>query len=260
MEKDKYFSVKQYPDDNNPHDIYFAVCDNAEEFPDHIIDLKSDFEQFISIIKAVFRNDPSLFDTYYNRVYSLADLAFNSPKDQCVIAQKSLDKLKNEVVVDVGSRIRSQLLFDFFKYACFPFFISVLVVFFGDKFLSIVNGFVGTAEGTYFFGKLGLVAIGSLIGGWLSIATATRTIGYPDIIPILNNQKGILARVLFIMTFGVSLAIIMISGVLTINLGGLDSNLITSNSSVALSFGFIIGFSDKIFVEKFEAKLTKVKL
>jgi hypothetical protein len=260
MAKDEYFSVKPYPESGSPNDIYFGVCDNAEDFPDHIIDLKSDFEQFISVIKTVFKNDSSLFDGYYNRVFSLADLAFNSPRDQSVIAQKSLDKLKNEVVVDVGPLIRSQLLFNFVKCAFLPFIISILIVFLGDKFLSFIYGLVGTPEGFYFLGNLGLVAIGSMVGGWLSIATATRTISYPDIIPILNNHKGILVRILFIVTLGVSLAILMISGILTINLGGLNSDLITSNSSVALSFGFIIGFADKIFVEKFEAKLIKAKL
>jgi len=62
------------------------------------------------------------------------------------------------------------------------------------------------------------------------------------------------------MTFGVSFAVIIISGVLKINLGGLDSTQITNNSAIALSFGLIIGFAEKIFVEKFEAKLSRIKL
>jgi hypothetical protein len=259
MTINKYFSVSKHPNDEKPSDIYFGVNEENDKFPEHIIELKNDFEQFIIIITSVFKNDVDLFNSYYSRVYSLADLAFNSTKDQSVLAQKSLDKLKNEIVVAIGPRIRSQFLFDFCKHASIPFIMSILVVFFGDKLLALANG-VGIAEGTYFLGKLGLVAIGALVGGWLSIATATRTIAFNDIIPIINNRMGILARVLFIMTFGVSFAVIMISGVLKINLGGLDSTQITNNSAIALSFGLIIGFAEKIFVEKFEAKLSRIKL
>lgn len=262
MSKTQYFSVTKHPDDNNANDIYFGVRDedNEIDFPEKILNLKNDIEKFISTIQSVFKDDSDLFNKYYQRVFSLADLAFNSSKDQSKIAQDSLDKLKNEIIIEVGPGIRNLLLFNFLKLSLIPLLISILIVFIGDQIVAFLYGLLGDREGNYYISKLGLISIGAISGGWISMATSTFSFNYNDISRFLNNNKEILSRILFIIIFSICISIVMISGVLTINIGGLDSTNIVNSSSVALAFGFLIGLSDKIFIQKLTTKINKMEI
>ncbi|ENO3979099.1 hypothetical protein ACBI01_003286 [Aeromonas veronii] len=255
----RYFDVQKVKNEGGLGDIYFSVIDSVDDFPEHVMDFKDDIENFISAIQILYCDSTSkkLYDKYYESLFTIADLAFNSPTEKVKLAERSLSKLKNEITNDAGQSIRSQLLIDYLKTSVIPVIIMSTLVLFGDPVISWIFNLVGKSSGQFYISSLGLVSIAAMAGGWLSTATATRNLGYADILPVLNNHKGIIVRLIFINIFSLFISILMISGFLTINLGGLDSKNIVNDYTVALAFGFVLGFSEKVFIDKVESKLSK---
>lgn len=259
---DKYFIVTRVENDNGIPDIFFGASDDIDEFPEDVLSLKDDFEQFVYLIQQVFfvSKEKNLYHIYYNKVYSLADLAFNGAKNQISLSQRSLDKLKNELATDLAPKIRSKLLIDYLKCSVIPFLIALLTAFFGDKLLFCIYGTDNSSIDKYYLSSFALIAIGAIVGGWLSMAATTRSIAYVDVQSVINNQRGVLIRLLFITAFSIFVAILMVTGGINITLGGLNSSEITSKPIVAITFGFIIGFLDNFFVEKFESQVKKLDI
>jgi hypothetical protein len=256
----RYFDVQKVINEGGVGDIYFSVIDSVDDFPEHVMDFKDEIEHFISVIQILYSDSASkeLYDRYYDRLFTMADLAFNSPTEKVKLAERSLSKLKNEITNDAGQSIRSHLLLDYLKASILPVVVMFLLVLFGDPIVSWVLNSIGKSGGQFYISNLGLVSIAAMAGGWLSTATATRNLGYTDILPVLNNHKGIILRLIFINIFSLFVSILMISGFLTINLGGLDSKNIVNDYTVALAFGFLLGFSEKVFIDKVESKLSKI--
>lgn len=256
----RYFDVQKIKNEGGVDDIYFSVIDSVEDFPEHVINFKDEIEYFINVIQILYSDAGSkeLYDKYYDRLFTMADLAFNSSTERVKLAERSLSKLKNEITNDAGQSIRNNLLLDYLKASVVPIIFTLVLVFLGDKIASYIFELVGKVGGRFYISNLGLVSISAMAGGWLSIATATRNLDYADILSALNNQKGIIIRLIFINMFSLFISVLMISGFLTINLGGLDSKNIISDYTTALAFGFILGFSEKVFMDKVESKLSKL--
>ncbi|WP_187148572.1 hypothetical protein [Shewanella piezotolerans] len=181
----------------------------------------------------------------------IADLAFNRGREQTNLAKNSLDNLKKELVHEVGPRVRTSLLFKYIKISFFPVLLLTLI-FFG------VNLF---EDGSLQYGsKLILVALGANVGCWLSLAVRTRGMEFSQILPILGDQKGVHTRIIFVMAFSVVMAILMKSGLLSIQLGEFSSLSIETKNYSALSAGFIMGFAEKLFVDKFQSKVNSVNI
>ncbi|EID0060391.1 hypothetical protein [Vibrio cholerae] len=252
MTSDYYFKVTRFPNSNGFHDIFFEANDQVDDFPESIVELKNEFESFIKVISLLFKHDKDSYVSYYEKVYMLSDLAFNGLKEQTFLAKNSLENLKRELVHEVGPRVRTALLFRYINVSVFPLVILSLLT------IGIYN--FQSGDVFEYIIKLMLVTIGSNIGCWLSLAVRTRSIEFEHILPILGDQKGIHSRIIFVMTFSVVMAILMKSGLISFNVGEFSSASIAINNYSALSFGFIMGFSEKLFVDKFYSKVSDIKL
>lgn len=247
-----YFKVSLYPNSNGLDDILFEVNDQISYFPESVVEFKNEIEKFVKIISILFENDKGSYDIYYQKVYMLADLAFNSPIEQTLLARNSLENLKRELVHEVGPRVRTALLFKYIRISIFP--VITLSLF------SIGIYLFESQESLGYLLKLLLVSIGANVGCWLSLAVRTRGLEFEQILPMLSDHKGVLSRIIFVMVFSVVMAILMKSGLLSIKLGEFSSISIESKNYSALSAGFIMGFAEKLFVDKFQHKVNTVKI
>ncbi|MBD2811905.1 hypothetical protein ID853_13650 [Xenorhabdus sp. Vera] len=252
MQNDKFFTVSKYEVPNELNDIFFKVEDGVDEFPDTIIRLKDDIELFIRVLQRLCSNDKIMYDYYYERVYIIADLAFNGSKTQCLLAQNSIEKIKQELLHEKSPHLKSSILIRFIKIITLPFILL------GLTYLWINNN--QQDSNIIYLSKLILVGLGSCIGCWISIAFRTRNIDFNDIIPILSDSSGIYSRIIFIVIFSISLALLMKSGVIIIQLGNFNSNNIENDPIMAFSAGLVMGFGEKIFMENFQKKIENVKI
>jgi hypothetical protein len=248
----KYFNVCEYTEENSPKDIEFLANNEVTDFPDNVIDLKNEFELFMKLINSLFKENHDLHHYYYQRLYGLADLAFNGKNNQIMLATKSLEKLKVELVHEVGPSIRSDLLFKFIKICTFPFAIMFLFV--------VGLNYFPINDHSVYISKLLLVSMSAQVGCWLSLATRTKSVNFNDIMPIISDKRGLKARALFVSVFSVTMALLMKSGLISLTLGAFSSSSIENDIFAAVAAGVLMGFSEKIFVDKFEAKIKSIKI
>lgn len=249
--EEKYFTAEKYEKNGQLNDIYFIVNEKVNEFPDSIIKLKDDIELSIIVLQKLYKNDTFMYDFYYDRIYVLADLAFNGQISQVLLAQNGLEKIKSEVVLNSAPNIRNDILLKFIKLIFIP---ALLAIFF---YIGLINFTEG--ETSRYIGNLLLVALGSCVGCWLSLAFRTRFFEFKEILSIISDGLGITIRVIFVIVFSISLALLMKIDVLTINLGGFSSKAIATDPFTAFAGGLIMGFGEKVFVESFQKKISALK-
>ncbi|WP_417640454.1 hypothetical protein, partial [Citrobacter freundii] len=97
-------------------------------------------------------------------------------------------------------------------------------------------------------------------GCWLSLAFRTRSFEFNEIIPILSDSISIYSRIIFIVIFSISLALLMKAGIIMIQLGNFNSNNIESDPILAFSAGLVMGFGEKIFMDSFQKRINDVKI
>ncbi|WP_323891600.1 hypothetical protein [Aeromonas veronii] len=233
----KYFTAETVLTDIK--DIYFSVNEDAEDIPDEIISFKNEIEDFIYTIQSLFPNDSVKYNYYYQKIFAIADLAFNSKSNHVKTAKNSMGSLKSELSHDATKKIRATILVRYIK--------RILIT-------SIILYFLSVAMLFFEFGKdlyhQVMLSVGSLFGCWISIAVRTKKINYEEIVLVLNDEGNSLVRIMFMLILSFSIAILMKGGLLVIELGGVSSKQIDSDIYVALSFGFIIGFAELFFTEK----------
>jgi hypothetical protein len=245
-----YFKVSQYHTSSGFDDILFEVNDSLEDFPEHVVALKNDIEKTVKVVFLLFKDDQKAYNTYYDRLLMIADLAFNGRKEQSAIAKNSLELLKRDLIHEVGPRIRTTLLFRYIKASIFPILLLLL----------FSLGFILIESSASYILKLALVAVGSSIGCWVSLAVRTRSIEFEQILPILSDHRGIHSRIIFVMVFAVMMAILMKSGLISIQLGEFSSSSIETDNYAAVTAGLIMGFAEKLFVDKLQSKVDKVNI
>lgn len=245
-----HFIVSRYENKDGFHDILFEVNEEVGDFPESVVNLKNDIENVVKISMLLFKDDAQSYEGYYERLYMVADLAFNGSKEQVNLAQDSLNNIKVDLVHEIGPRIRTTLLFKYIRVSFIPILLMLLVslglYYFESQSLYVV--------------KLILISIGANIGCWLSLAVRTRSVEFDQILPILSDHKGVHSRIIFVMVFSVVMAILMKTGLLSIELGEFSSKSIVSDNYSALSAGFILGFAEKLFVDKFQGKINSIKV
>jgi hypothetical protein len=249
--EEKYFTAKRYEQTGQPNDIYFSVNEKVNEFPDSIIKLKDDIELSVMVLQKLYKDDEFMYKFYYERVYVLADLAFNGQKSQVLLAQNGLEKIKSEIIFNLAPSIRNDILLKFIKLIYIPAILAFLF------YLGLTN--FTESDAAYYISNLFLVALGSCLGCWLSLAFRTRVFEFKEILSIISDGLGITTRVIFVIVFSISLALLMKIDVLTINLGGFSSKAIATDPFTAFAGGLIMGFGEKIFVENFQKKISSIK-
>lgn len=249
--EEKYFTANKYEKNGQLNDIFFIVNEKVNEFPDSVIKLKDDIELSVIVLQKLYKNDTSMYNFYYERVYVLADLAFNGEVSQVLLAQNGLEKVKSEIIFNSAPSIRNDILLSFIKLVYIPALLAVLL------YLGLVN--FTENDTLHYLGNLILVSLGSCLGCWLSLAFRTRVFEFKEILSIISDGVGLTTRVVFVVIFSISLALLMKIDLLTINLGGFSSKAIATDPFSAIAGGLIMGFGEKIFVESFQKKISAIK-
>ncbi|ENQ9728288.1 hypothetical protein ACT4KF_002176 [Yersinia enterocolitica] len=248
---EKYFTVSKYEEQGRLDDIFFGVNETVNEFPDSIIKLKDDIELSVIVLQKLYEKDTFMYNFYYKRVYVLADLAFNGQISQVSLAQNGLEKIKSEIIFNSSPSIRNEILLKFIKLIYIPVILAFMI------YLGLTH--FTDSDALHYIGNLFLVALGSCLGCWLSLAFRTRFFEFKEILSIISDGQGITTRVIFVIVFSISLALLMKIDVLTVNLGGFSSKAIATDPFMAFAGGMIMGFGEKIFVESFQKKMSAIK-
>lgn len=245
-----YFVISHYPDSEKPTDIGFTlVPDTQQRPPEDQYQLKSDIESFLVTLNDVYRSDSEDFKHYYQRAFYLAQLGLEGDKIDTALANRALEQHRSEIVVSAGANVRNKLLKEYGKrgtiWGAIIFLIAILLLKFPIPSIP---------ELPYFL----LMLAGSMIGSWLSLGVRTRSFGFEELRQHIRDESGPTIRLAFTSILSLAAGLLMHIGALNISIGSLDSSKITSDPLIALTFGVLLGFSEKALVTSLTEKTKKI--
>ncbi|WP_372741031.1 hypothetical protein [Neptunomonas sp.] len=238
--KNGHFIISHYPNDDSPTDIGFtSSLNSSERVPEDQYQLKSDIEAFIVTLSDVYTKEGDEFKNYYQRAYYLAKLGLEGDHVDISLANRTLDQLRGEIVVSAGASIRNRLLTTY-GFRAFIFCVIITIA----AFILDKNPISSAPKMPFFL----LMLSGSMVGSWLSLGVRTRSFSFDELRMHIRDQNGPTIRLAFTGVLTLVAGLLMHIGALNISIGTLDSTKIASDHLIALSFGILLGFSEKALV------------
>lgn len=225
-----YFCVHKNTDED-----YDIVCDINEslestEIPEIQQNLYVEIESTCNIIKSLKDTNKEKKDKYFNKLLSLSQGGLVSDHAQPELAQKALIKLKEEILINEGSRIKNEYMK---KLGC----IAILI--------SSVLGVIGFAfwkcnfwDGIYMYIIIGISA---MAGSWLSFGARKFIISFEELSVIEEDKMAPLIRLIYVLLCSVLFTVLLRCGIFNIKFGNIDSANISTNIELQIIVGAMCG-------------------
>lgn len=224
-----YFLVVVNPDE--PYDIKFQINEKAKERPTREqMELYSKSERACSVIKSLHQTDEPIKQKYFAKLVSLSQAGLVGKVSNPVLALESLDRLKEEIVLIEGRRIKNGYMKRLGAYALAGVVIFVL-------FYRATTYCIGNSEASAF----ALLGIGTMVGTWVSFGARKFEISFEELSAVEKDMMEPLVRLVFIYASTVIVMLFILSGMMEIKIGSLDTANMASDSKVPLAVGAICG-------------------
>ncbi|NFT58433.1 hypothetical protein FDF33_14810 [Clostridium botulinum] len=186
-------------------------------------------EQFTSIIKSLNMTNKGIKNEYFNKVISIAQSGLTGPNAQPILAMKSLDSLKEEIVINEGGRIKN-------SYMIYLGIVALAIILIGTVLVWIFNRYK-----FYLFNKYIFVFQGSMIGAWISFGARKVELKFEELSIIENDRLNPIIRLIFIGISSVVLLLFINSEIITFSVGGFKSENICNSIESQVLIGVIAG-------------------
>ena len=219
----------------NPNDEFDIQCQINEKAtgkpPKEYIDLYNDIESASSIIKSLDKTSVEIKRKYFDKLLSLAQAGLVSSCANPELAGGALKKLKEEVIIVEGRRIKNGYMKRLGIVAIIISAISIIA------FLIAHLGFDCKSEYLAFL----LLGTGAMVGAWVSFGARKFKIQFEELSIIEKDQMEPIIRLLFIYLSTCIFALFMMTGILQIKIGNVDTKNFTTDYKVSLLVGSICG-------------------
>lgn len=230
VKKEGYFVITHYPREGSPADIGFSPSPNSQgRAPEDQYQLKLEIEAFIVTLSEIYTPGSDDFHHYYLRAFYIAQLGLEGENIDNMLASRSLEQLRGEIVVSAGAAVRNKLLTTYGI---------------GATICSLLSGILGLylyKAPTDLLPLLPfflLMISGSMIGSWLSLGVRTRSFRFDEMRLQIRDHSGPYVRLIFTGVLTVVTGLLMNIGALQISIGSLDSNNITTDPIISLPLAF----------------------
>lgn len=220
-----YFLVRENP--NESFDILCEVNEElAGEIPEEQAVLYTEIETVCNIIKSLNNTDEERKRKYFNKLLSLAQVGLTSENAQTQTATIALKKLKEEMIMIEGKRIKNQYMIK----------LGIIAIIMGS-ILFIISCLCSNASVDMFL----ITWIGSLIGTWISYGARKFEIKLEDLSVIEKDMMEPSIRLVYIGLCAVIFELFFITGFLEIKVGNITTVNIQNDVMMQLLFGVICG-------------------
>lgn len=96
-----------YRNNNEKYDIRFDMIPNSKEISEIQQKLYIEAEYLSNIIKSLHKTKDEIKEKYFNKLLSLSQVGLVGEFPQTLLSLKSLEKLKEEIVLVEGQRIKN---------------------------------------------------------------------------------------------------------------------------------------------------------
>jgi hypothetical protein len=238
----------------NPGEKYDIKCElNAnyanEQVPKEQQNLYVEVENACNIIKSLRNTDDTTKEKYFNKLLSLARVGLVGPGEnnaQPELALKSLEKLKEEVTMIEGYRIKNGYMKELgIKALIISGIIGVIML--------IVVGVFNIHEYDMYF----ITAVGALIGTWISFGVRKFSIDFFQLNIIEEDMMKPWIRLVYIAICSVVILLFINSGIVTIKIGNFALEEIRNNHEMQVVLGIICGLVEsKIGINIYNKAIT----
>lgn len=224
----------------NPAEDFDIKCDLKSKditVPDDQQNLYEEVEYVCTIIKSLHNTHDSIKRKYFNKLLSLARAGLVGIEGNCetTLTFKSLKKLKEEMIIIEGQRIKNEYMKLFGK-NIFILTISILIGYL--IFISIFN--LNNIISNYLV-MYSITFVCSLVGTWISFGARNLNISFKQLSVVEDDMMNQWIRLVYIGICSVILITFLNTDIIKINIGTISSSNIKESFEIQASIGFICG-------------------
>ncbi|MGB4658678.1 MAG: hypothetical protein WBI07_05840 [Mobilitalea sp.] len=189
-----------------------------------------EIESTNNVIKSLHNTKEEVKEKYFNKLLSLAQAGLVGETAQPNLAFKSLVKLKDEMILIEGKRIKN----DYMKRLGIKAFILIIVI----LILYIV---FHHWKVTYPFAGYCLAFIGALTGTWISFGARKFNITFEQLSLLEEDMMSPWIRLIYIGICSVVFMLFLNTQLISIGIGEISTSIIKTSCELQLSIGVLCG-------------------
>lgn len=216
---------------NEKFDIQCELRQGVTEIPDIEKKLYGDVESACSVIKSLNGTTEEVKRKYFNKLLSLAQVGL-VPEDgaQPEVAGTALERLKEEIIIAEGRRIKNQYMK---RLGIDALILGVLMI-----ILRQISAYCFKNE---FISMFATTWIGTMIGTWISYGARKFEIEFKDLAVIEKDMMDPWIRLIYIGLATFAFEMFFMTGIITVSIGKISTADISGNYEIQLVIGLICG-------------------
>jgi hypothetical protein len=237
------------PDRNDPNrgrEIVFQVIGDTIPVPTDQLELAADIADTLTTLEVILPPAPAgqagahfadYFDQYRVKLASLARIGLQGDADPKA-ARQALTSLQNEILTREGPRVKNGYMKTLGAWAI-GFAAIALCAYFAVRWGAPRDWLI------YNVRNVALLWIGTMAGVWLSFGIRRAILNLKDLSNLEADKVEPAIRLIFTGLIAVIIALMFISAMVNIDVGGLHSAQILVHGTQALLIGALLGISEQ---------------
>jgi hypothetical protein len=229
-------------------EILFEVTNELFPIPPDQLKLKADIETTMMTLKAILydKNEQARpktmtanqhrYAAYQIKLLGIAETGLQTPADPNS-ARQPLEALQADILLREGPRVKNKYMKRLGVAAAALAAVSAVA------YLVLRNN-PQASDLLYAYRNLFVLLTGTMIGTWLSFGLRRSKIVFKDLSALEEDMMEPAVRLIFTGLIAITIAFVFRTGMINVNIGGLNSAHLLANGSSALLIGMLLGVSE----------------
>jgi len=232
-----FFVVSQYEDD--PKDIHFQTLTESGPPPEDQLQLKTEIERTLVVLKMLFETDEERYFTYFYPLLSLAQCGLVGDHAQPEVARRALHELRSEVTDKEAGNVKNRYLKNLGAHSIC---LSALPLLLGLFFYFLNGPHIST--------NLLFLWVGSMVGVWVSFGARKTVFKFEDLNIPEKDRLDPFIRLSFAGVLSLIMGILFYKQALVVTVGNLNTAAIAEDPLIATIIGVFCGISELVLPSK----------
>lgn len=215
-------------------DLQFHLARHIKEFediPECQQELYADIEEVSNVLNSLQHTDIFTKRRYFDKLLSLSRAGLTGKTAQPGLAKKSLSKLKEEVTLSEGQRIKSSYM------ARLGIFALILLILSFVSWTALSDLF----ENLYSLRMYLIVWSGSIVGTWISFGARKFSIEFKQLGALEEDRMNIYIRTVYVGVCSLVFVLLLNSDIINIDIGTISSKQISEEVELQAILGVLCG-------------------
>lgn len=246
-----YFIVRANTD-GEKYDIVFELDSKKAEslVPKAQQDLYVEVEKTSNIIESLNKTDDNIKDKYFKKLLLLAQAGLAGKTSQPLLAMRSLEELKKEMILIEGQRIKNNYMKELGTNALILSIIAIILNYFLKSFYKFDN-----------ISIYSWVWVGTMVGTWISFGARKFLIEFEQLSILEEDMMGPRLRLLYVGLSSIVFVLLLNSEIININIGNASTKNLKGNTELQIILGVLCGLVEsRIGISIYEKAKKVIKI